>query len=242
MIIGVDRLDYTKGIPERMDAFERFLGNFPDWRGKVTYLQITPRSRTGIPEYADISRKVGEAVGRINGAYRRGVVDAAALHQQGAQPHRARRPLPRRARGAGDAVARRHEPGGQGIRRGAGRRGSRRADPVALCRRRARIAPPRCWSILTIRKASPSPSTARWRCRSPSGASGTRHNFTALAANDLSHWAERFLATLEKQAAPRMSGRWRAPRRLIFPSERSAWDARRARLYDRATGNLARPP
>jgi trehalose 6-phosphate synthase len=69
MIIGVDRLDYTKGIPERMDAYQRFLTNFPDWRGKVTYLQITPRSRTGIPEYADISRKVGEGVGRINGAF-----------------------------------------------------------------------------------------------------------------------------------------------------------------------------
>lgn len=69
MIIGVDRLDYSKGIPERMDAFERFLTNFPDWRGKVTYLQITPRSRSGIPEYADISRKVGEAVGRINGTF-----------------------------------------------------------------------------------------------------------------------------------------------------------------------------
>jgi trehalose 6-phosphate synthase len=69
MIIGVDRLDYSKGIPERMDAFERFLTNFPDWRGKVTYLQITPRSRTDIQEYADISRKVGEAVGRINGTF-----------------------------------------------------------------------------------------------------------------------------------------------------------------------------
>jgi trehalose 6-phosphate synthase len=69
MIIGVDRLDYSKGIPERMSAFERFLANFPDWRGKVTYLQITPRSRTGIPEYADMGREVGEAVGRINGAY-----------------------------------------------------------------------------------------------------------------------------------------------------------------------------
>ncbi len=69
MIIGVDRLDYSKGLPERMNAFERFLNNFPDWRGKVTYLQITPRSRTDIQEYADIGRLVGEAVGRINGAF-----------------------------------------------------------------------------------------------------------------------------------------------------------------------------
>ncbi len=69
MVIGVDRLDYSKGLPERMNAFERFLINFPDLRGKVTYLQITPRSRTGIQEYADIGRQVGEAVGRINGTF-----------------------------------------------------------------------------------------------------------------------------------------------------------------------------
>ncbi|HWK95452.1 MAG TPA: alpha,alpha-trehalose-phosphate synthase (UDP-forming) [Pseudolabrys sp.] len=69
LIIGVDRLDYSKGIPERLNAFERFLANFPDWRGLVTYLQITPRSRTDIREYADIGRLVGETVGRINGTF-----------------------------------------------------------------------------------------------------------------------------------------------------------------------------
>jgi trehalose 6-phosphate synthase len=69
MIIGVDRLDYSKGLPLRMDAFERFLANFPQWRGKCTYLQITPRSRTEVPEYTEIGRHVGEVAGRINGAY-----------------------------------------------------------------------------------------------------------------------------------------------------------------------------
>ena len=69
MIIGVDRLDYSKGIPERMNAFERFLTISPEWHGNVTYLQITPHSRTGIPEYTDLGRMVGEAVGRINGTF-----------------------------------------------------------------------------------------------------------------------------------------------------------------------------
>jgi trehalose 6-phosphate synthase len=69
MIIGVDRLDYSKGIPERMNAFERFLTIFPEWHGNVTYLQITPHSRASIPEYSDIGRMVGEAVGRINGNF-----------------------------------------------------------------------------------------------------------------------------------------------------------------------------
>jgi trehalose 6-phosphate synthase len=69
MIIGVDRLDYSKGIVLRMEAFERFLAGRADWRGKVTYVQITPKSRSEIREYADIERQVDEAAGRINGAY-----------------------------------------------------------------------------------------------------------------------------------------------------------------------------
>ena len=69
MLIGVDRLDYSKGIPERMNAFERFLTLFPEWHNNVTYLQITPHSRTAIPEYTEIGRLVGEAVGRINGNF-----------------------------------------------------------------------------------------------------------------------------------------------------------------------------
>src|SRR4029079_18425432 len=62
MIIGVDRLDYSKGIPERMCACERSVAHLPDWRVKVTSLQITPRSRTASPEDADMGGAVGEAV------------------------------------------------------------------------------------------------------------------------------------------------------------------------------------
>jgi trehalose 6-phosphate synthase len=69
MMIGVDRLDYSKGLAQRMDAFERFLAVYPDWRGKVTYLQITPKSRSEIQEYGDMERTISEAAGRINGAY-----------------------------------------------------------------------------------------------------------------------------------------------------------------------------
>jgi trehalose 6-phosphate synthase len=66
---GADRLDYSKGLAQRMDAFERFLAVYPDWRGKVTYLQITPKSRSEIQEYADMERTISEAAGRINGSY-----------------------------------------------------------------------------------------------------------------------------------------------------------------------------
>jgi len=69
MIIGVDRLDYSKGIGMRMRAFEQFLTSYPRWRGAVTYLQITPRSRSDIREYADMERRIDETVGRVNGHY-----------------------------------------------------------------------------------------------------------------------------------------------------------------------------
>ncbi len=68
-IIGVDRLDYSKGLRLRMEAFERFLADHAQWRGAVTYLQITPRSRSEIREYAEMERQISETVGRVNGRY-----------------------------------------------------------------------------------------------------------------------------------------------------------------------------
>ncbi len=67
MLIGVDRLDYSKGILPRMEAFEQFLIAHADWRGRSTFLQITPRSRSKIREYLDVEGEVNTTVGRING-------------------------------------------------------------------------------------------------------------------------------------------------------------------------------
>jgi trehalose 6-phosphate synthase len=69
LVIGVDRLDYSKGLVQRMDAFERFYELHSEWRAKVTYLQIAPPSRSEIPEYSDLEQAVGAAAGRINGKY-----------------------------------------------------------------------------------------------------------------------------------------------------------------------------
>jgi trehalose 6-phosphate synthase len=68
LIIGVDRLDYSKGIQQRMEAYERFLLNNPNQRGHITYLQIAPSSRSEVPEYETLSRAVNETLGRINGS------------------------------------------------------------------------------------------------------------------------------------------------------------------------------
>ncbi|GEP00294.1 alpha,alpha-trehalose-phosphate synthase (UDP-forming) [Methylobacterium haplocladii] len=67
LLIGVDRLDYSKGVPERMEAVDRFFASNPDQRGNVVYIQITPKSRSEVPEYEQLSRDVNEKVGDING-------------------------------------------------------------------------------------------------------------------------------------------------------------------------------
>jgi trehalose 6-phosphate synthase len=69
LIIGVDRLDYSKGLLARMGAIEHLLRNYPANRGNIIMLQITPPSRTDVPEYVAMRRQLGATVGRINGAF-----------------------------------------------------------------------------------------------------------------------------------------------------------------------------
>ena len=69
LVLGVDRLDYTKGIPERLDAFGRFLTEFPEWRGKVSLVQVSVPSRADVPEYAEQRSRVEGIVGRVNGEH-----------------------------------------------------------------------------------------------------------------------------------------------------------------------------
>ncbi len=69
LILGVDRLDYSKGITQRIQAVGHFLDANPEWRGKITYLQVTPKSRTTVPEYEDMDREISTLVGHINGLH-----------------------------------------------------------------------------------------------------------------------------------------------------------------------------
>ena len=69
LIIGVDRLDYSKGIDERLRAFRSLLSNYPQYHGKVTYVQISAPSREEVKEYIEIRRQVEQTAGRINGRY-----------------------------------------------------------------------------------------------------------------------------------------------------------------------------
>lgn len=69
LVLGVDRLDYTKGIPERLTAFGRLLEMFPEWRGKVSLVQVSVPSRADVPLYAEQRAMIESIVGRINGEF-----------------------------------------------------------------------------------------------------------------------------------------------------------------------------
>ncbi len=69
IIVGVDRLDYTKGIPQKLLAFEELLAKHPEWRESAVLVQIAAPTRTGVEEYQQLKREVDELVGRINGQF-----------------------------------------------------------------------------------------------------------------------------------------------------------------------------
>jgi len=69
LILGVDRLDYTKGIPHRFRGYAQLLRRFPEHRGKVTMMQIAPVSRGEVSQYRALRRELDELVGRINGEH-----------------------------------------------------------------------------------------------------------------------------------------------------------------------------
>ena len=69
LVLGIDRLDYTKGIPERIRAFERLLEQYPEHREKVVLLQLAVPSRDQVSEYQQLKRQIDELVGHVNGRF-----------------------------------------------------------------------------------------------------------------------------------------------------------------------------
>ncbi|XP_043701763.1 alpha,alpha-trehalose-phosphate synthase [UDP-forming] 1-like [Telopea speciosissima] len=78
VMLGVDRLDMIKGIPQKILAFEKFLEENADWRDKVVLLQIAVPTRTDVPDYQKLTSQVHEIVGRINGRF--GTLTAVPIH------------------------------------------------------------------------------------------------------------------------------------------------------------------
>ncbi len=69
LMIGVDRLDYSKGLPARFAAFGRLLEDYPETRRRIVFMQIATPSRSDVPEYQEIRRTLAASAGHINGRY-----------------------------------------------------------------------------------------------------------------------------------------------------------------------------
>mmetsp|Transcript_12478 Transcript_12478/g.45483 ORF Transcript_12478/g.45483 Transcript_12478/m.45483 type:complete len:973 (+) Transcript_12478:181-3099(+) len=69
IMLGVDRLDMIKGIPQKLLGVEKFLIDHPEWRDKVVLVQIAVPSRQDVPEYQRLGSQVHEMIGRINGRF-----------------------------------------------------------------------------------------------------------------------------------------------------------------------------
>lgn len=69
LILSVDRLDYTKGILHRLDAYDLFLEQNPEYRDDVTMILVAAPSRTGVEQYQQLKQQVDERIGQINGKH-----------------------------------------------------------------------------------------------------------------------------------------------------------------------------
>jgi trehalose 6-phosphate synthase len=69
LILGVDRLDYTKGIPLRLKAFQSLLERFPELRERVSYIQVVVPSREDIPRYRELKTEIEQLVSKLNGTF-----------------------------------------------------------------------------------------------------------------------------------------------------------------------------
>jgi trehalose 6-phosphate synthase len=198
LIIGVDRLDYSKGIAHRLAAFERFLQTQPNWRGKVTYLQISPKSRSEIPEYADMEQAIGSAAGRINGTYGEAdwtpirYINRAYGHAALAGLYRAARVgLVTPLRDGMNLVAKEYVASQDPD------------DPGVLILSRFAGAAHECKAALLVNPYDPdSVAAAIGRALSmPLVERRERHDtlFQVLSHNDVGHWADRFLTALETE-------------------------------------------
>ena len=78
IMISIDRLDYSKGIPSRLKCFDSFLEQFPEYQGKLSFLMVVVPSRDSVDKYKDLKEEVDLLVGRINGKY--GTVNWTPIH------------------------------------------------------------------------------------------------------------------------------------------------------------------
>ena len=82
--VGVDRLDYTKGIPERLDAIDRLLTQRPEMASRMVFVQVGVPSRSKLESYASIEKEIDEKIAAINARHGRGAADGPIRYRKAA--------------------------------------------------------------------------------------------------------------------------------------------------------------
>ncbi len=135
LAVSADRLDYAKGLPNRVQALDHLFARHPEHRNHLIFLQIAAPSREELAVYRALRRELDRTVGDINGRYSEADWTPVRYLTRTVRTHDAGRLLSPRPSGRCDAAARRNESGSQGIHRCPECRRPRCADPVAFCRR-----------------------------------------------------------------------------------------------------------
>ena len=203
VLLGVDRLDYTKGIVERLLAVEMLLERNPELRSRLVFLQIAVPSRDNVREYRQLRTSVEQLIGRINGVFTEpgGDVPVHYLYRS-LSPRAARRLLRARRRAAGHPADRRHEPGLQGVRHGpAGPRRQRRPRAQRVHRRRGRAVPGHL--VQPVRRGR---AVLPDRAGAPADRAGTRAAMAAMADHVRTHDVHRWVSGQLAQIAARGLG------------------------------------
>ena len=134
LLLGIDRLDYSKGIPHRVRAFRELLDRYPENRGGATMIMIASPSRDDVHAYADLRQELEGPVRLDQRRLWRAGLDAVRYIHRMVAHKRDAGPVPRRRRGAGHPLRDGMNLVAKGIRGGAGPGRPRRAGAVTLCR------------------------------------------------------------------------------------------------------------
>jgi len=200
LLVGVDRLDYSKGLPQRLKSFRELLQRYPEHRDSATLIQIASPSREDVSAYNDLLHELESLCGSINGNF--GELDWMPVRYIHRTVARARLPgLYRAARVALVTPLR----DGMNLVAKEFLAAQDPADPGVLVLSRFAGAARECTAALLVNPYDPEGvAIAIDRALSmPLKERKQRHaaNFAALARNDLTRWAERFLSSLEQTPA-----------------------------------------
>ena len=195
VLLGVDRLDYTKGIMHRLKAFGELLDDGRLDPADTVLVMVATPSRERVEQYRRLKDEIELAVGRINGKHGSlGRLPVVYLHHSYPRAGDGG-DVPGRRRHARHLAARRHEPGGQGVR-GVPARQRRGARPQRVHRRRRRARPVPPGEPARHRGAQGRHHAGRGHGSEGAGATDALLRRRVLE-NDVNAWARRFLAELE---------------------------------------------